>query len=133
MPHPCRHSRPGWMWLWAAWAAGWRPAHSRGLELDEHCGPFQPRPFYDSVFEYTFTENSAFCDPLRKPLKSGLFSAIHGLSASEFILTVECSWTSYTGNHPKVKFYLGMLPVHSCLKSHGFFSKLPGLILSLKH
>ena len=21
------------------------PAHSRGLELDEHCGPFQPRPF----------------------------------------------------------------------------------------
>ena len=22
MPHPCRHSRPGWMWLWAAWAAG---------------------------------------------------------------------------------------------------------------
>jgi len=25
MPHPCRHSRPGWMWLWAASAAGWRP------------------------------------------------------------------------------------------------------------
>jgi len=25
MPHPCRHSRPGWMGLWAAWAAGWRP------------------------------------------------------------------------------------------------------------
>jgi len=25
------------------------PAHSRGLELDEHCGPFQPRPFCDSV------------------------------------------------------------------------------------
>jgi len=23
MPHPCRHSRPGWMWLWAAWSAGW--------------------------------------------------------------------------------------------------------------
>ena len=23
------------------------PAHSRGLELDEHCGSFQPRPFYD--------------------------------------------------------------------------------------
>jgi len=20
-----RHSRPGWMWLWAAWSAGWRP------------------------------------------------------------------------------------------------------------
>ena len=49
VPHPCRHSRPGWMWLWAAWAAGWQPAHSRGLELDEHCGPLQPRPFYDSM------------------------------------------------------------------------------------
>ena len=24
-------------------------AHSRGLELNEHCGPFQPRPFYDSI------------------------------------------------------------------------------------
>ena len=24
------------------------PAHSRGLEPDDHCGPFQPRPFYDS-------------------------------------------------------------------------------------
>jgi len=25
------------------------PAHSRGLKLDDRCGPFQPRPFYDSV------------------------------------------------------------------------------------
>ena len=25
------------------------PAHSRGLELDDHCGPFRPRPFYDSM------------------------------------------------------------------------------------
>jgi len=25
------------------------PAHSRGLELDEHCGPFQPGPSYDSM------------------------------------------------------------------------------------
>jgi len=33
MPHPCRHSRPDWMWLWAAWAAGWWPSHSRGLEV----------------------------------------------------------------------------------------------------
>ena len=24
------------------------PAHSRGLKSDDHCGPFQPRPFYDS-------------------------------------------------------------------------------------
>jgi len=25
------------------------PAHSRGLELDGHCGPFQPRPFCGSM------------------------------------------------------------------------------------
>jgi len=25
------------------------PAHSRGLEPDEHCGPFQPRPLYGSM------------------------------------------------------------------------------------
>ena len=34
----------GWMWLWAAWAA-----HSRGLELGDRGGPFQPRPFYDAM------------------------------------------------------------------------------------
>jgi len=28
------------------------PAHSRGLELDEHCGPLQPRPFsVGSIFQ----------------------------------------------------------------------------------
>jgi len=25
------------------------PAHSRGLKLDDHYGPFQPRLFYDSM------------------------------------------------------------------------------------
>ena len=25
------------------------PAHSRGLKSDDHCGPFQPRPFYGSM------------------------------------------------------------------------------------
>ena len=26
-----------------------------GLKLDDHCGPFQPRPFYDSInFETSF-------------------------------------------------------------------------------
>jgi len=50
MPHPWRHSRPGWMCLWAAWSSGWRPCPWQGgLNLDDHCGPFQPRPFYDSM------------------------------------------------------------------------------------
>ena len=25
------------------------PAHGRGLKLDDHYGPFQPKPFYDSM------------------------------------------------------------------------------------
>ena len=47
MPHPWRHSRPGWMWLWAAWS--WWLHIAGGLKLDDHCGPFQPRPFYESM------------------------------------------------------------------------------------
>jgi len=23
--HPWRHSRPGWMWFWAAWSSDWQP------------------------------------------------------------------------------------------------------------
>ena len=36
------------------------PAHSRGLERDDHCGPFQPRPFYDST---TFTAPARSTQP----------------------------------------------------------------------
>ena len=42
---------------WAAWSAGWRPAHSRGLELHDHCGPFQPRPFYERHQHSTVTDS----------------------------------------------------------------------------
>ena len=31
MPHPWRHLRPGWMWLWAAWSKWLATAHSRVL------------------------------------------------------------------------------------------------------
>ena len=31
------------------WLVVGNPAQSRGLELNDHCGPFQPRPFYDSM------------------------------------------------------------------------------------
>jgi len=44
MPHPWRHSRPGQPGLLVG-----DPAHSRGLELHEHCGPLQPRLTYDSM------------------------------------------------------------------------------------
>jgi len=32
MPHPWRHSRPGWMWLWAACSGGWQPCMKQGVE-----------------------------------------------------------------------------------------------------
>ena len=33
------------------------PAHSRGLELNDHCGPFLPRPFYDPMLcKYWFLQ-----------------------------------------------------------------------------
>ena len=41
------------MWLWAAWSGG-NPAHSGGLKLDDHYGPFQPRPFYDSMISMMY-------------------------------------------------------------------------------
>ena len=41
MPHPCRHSRPGWMWLWAALSSGWQPCTiAGGLKLGYHYVPF---------------------------------------------------------------------------------------------
>jgi len=36
------------------------PAHSRGLKLDEHCGPFQPRPFCDSVMTFSESQDNLF-------------------------------------------------------------------------
>ena len=52
MPHPWRCSRPGWMGPWAAWSSkwgGWWPCPAGGLEIHDPRGPFQPRPFCDSV------------------------------------------------------------------------------------
>jgi len=34
VPHPWRHSRPGWMRPWAAELGGGSPARGRGVELD---------------------------------------------------------------------------------------------------
>ena len=36
---------------------GGAPAYSRGLELDGLKGPFQPKPFYDSVIKDNRLEN----------------------------------------------------------------------------
>ena len=50
MPPPWKHSRPGWMGLWAPWSrVGGVPAYSKGLELEGLKGPFQPKPFCHSM------------------------------------------------------------------------------------
>ena len=47
------------------------PAHSRGLELDEHCGPFQLRTSYDSmIFRQDSQEKHCFLTLLQALLKS---------------------------------------------------------------
>jgi len=62
MPHPwiqgqagCGSGQPGLV-------VG-NPAHSRGLKLDDHCGPFQPKPFYDSMILcfYDYMKKDSIC------------------------------------------------------------------------
>ena len=50
MPQPRTQSRSGGMRLWETWSSSWQACTWQGgLKLDDHCGPFQPRPFYDST------------------------------------------------------------------------------------
>lgn len=35
---------------WEPWAGEEQPAHGRGLGLDDLCGLFQSKPFYDKLF-----------------------------------------------------------------------------------
>ena len=45
VPHPCRHSRPGGMGPWAAWAGGGQPCPWLGVALGGLWAPLQPEPF----------------------------------------------------------------------------------------
>ena len=52
MPHPHRHSRPGWMWLWAAWSSGWWPCTWQGVETRWSLRSFSTQAilwFYDTL------------------------------------------------------------------------------------
>jgi len=51
MSHPWRHSRPGWMWLWAAWAGGW-PCTQQGVGMRWALWSFSTQAilgFYDTI------------------------------------------------------------------------------------
>jgi len=64
MPHPWRHSRPGWMWLWAAWSAGWRPCTQQGVETRWSLWSFSTQAIlwsYDSMIDYGLWVTST-CD-----------------------------------------------------------------------
>jgi len=54
------------------------PAHSRGLELDEHCGPFQPRPFYDPMI-------NSWTDVIRLLHTSGYINDVDWLPVPTFL------------------------------------------------
>ena len=43
-----------------------------GLKLDDHCGPFQPRPFYDSVMWWFFYILVFLCHTIFKEMFSPL-------------------------------------------------------------
>ena len=54
MTHPWRCLRPGWMGpsaIWSStWSSSWQPCLRQGeWELDDLWGPFQIKPFYDSM------------------------------------------------------------------------------------
>ena len=66
--HPWRCSRPGWMGPWAAWSGikcgGWWPClWQGGVELHDPWGPFQSKPFYDSMIN-TIQVVAFVLDPL---------------------------------------------------------------------
>jgi len=64
------------------------PAHSRGLKPVEHCGPFQPRPFCDSMIPSAAQFHSTHCQQdllywIREgDLFGAGFSGLHLLAAS---------------------------------------------------
>ena len=65
MLRPWRCSRPGWMGPWATWSSKWGcwwPCPAGGLEIRDPRGPFQPRPFCDSVISVIyFSIEPVFC------------------------------------------------------------------------
>jgi len=60
VPHPWRHSRPGWMGPWAAELVGGSPAHSRGIWTGWFLRCLPNQAFYDFLILWS-TLNSMFC------------------------------------------------------------------------
>ena len=57
--------------------------HIAGLKLDDHCGPFQPRPFYDSMIFFKVNESYQLSIlSVLKHLRISIFGALGGLRSS---------------------------------------------------
>ena len=75
------------------------PAHSRGLKLDDHCGPSQPRPFYDSMNDpKSWAESSQYSSTACNPNTTGKFylENIQIVSISDYTQTVLSLAAAYT-------------------------------------
>jgi len=77
MPHPWRHSRPGWMWLWAAWSGGWQPCTQQGVETGLSLWSFATQAIlwlHDSMKSYL---SCLSWKPHQSPLSSQAMLARH--------------------------------------------------------
>ena len=81
------------------------PACGRGLKLDDHCGPFQPRPFYDSMI-HSMMWCGIMPEPLQKTsqITSRLPSVALPLSTSA-VTTLQKVITLIRHNPPLVKLH----------------------------
>ena len=78
---------PIW-WLVTLHAAG-------GLKFSDHCGPFQPRPFYDSMTG-VLSSNHGWLDCMILVF-SNLNDSMHG--------TIELISINHEDNHPQITFF----------------------------
>jgi len=103
MPRPWRCSRPGWMGPWATWSrkwGGWWPCLAGGLEIHDPWGPFQPRPFCDSVILPWFSFSMKNYNENSESI-SGIY--LHGLDCSYFLSCPACRHSDAWQHFPTVK------------------------------
>ena len=79
MPHPCRHSRPGWMWLWVCWLGTHsflgQPVpvrhHPLGEKLPPHIQPKPPLSQFKTIPHCPITIH-----PRKQPFPSCLYAPL---------------------------------------------------------
>jgi len=98
------------------------PAHSRGLKLDDHCGPCQPRPFYDSMNTAVSTKSGLSHSKLPDLGSRSMIQQQTGVTLSTLpaphthlnctlavVVTVVTHWTFHLTDHAKRRITQGKL------------------------